>query len=187
MARAGDVIVSSVSGERTIFRQTAKDTQGTLLQFDTFMAIGGQGPVEHVHVRQEERFDVIAGTMGVSLNGQERLLRPGEFVVIPPGAPHRWWNGGAEELQVRTELRPALNAERFYETIYGLARDGKTDAFGRPAFLQIVAMGPVYELFLPKPPILLQRLLFAIVGPFAKLCGYRAWYPKYSPDAEEAV
>ena len=143
MAHTGDVIISPVIGERTVFRQTAKDTQGRLLQFDTFMDIGGRGPVEHVHTRQEERFEVMAGTMGVSLHGQERTLLPGEAVVIPPGAPHRWWNAGDEELQVRTELRPALIAERFYETIYGLARDGKTDAVGRPTFLQIVVMAPV--------------------------------------------
>jgi hypothetical protein len=29
----------------------------------------------------------------------------------------------------------------------------------------------------------MQRLLFAVLAPIAKLRGYRAWYPQYSDEA----
>ena len=38
---------------------------------------------------------------------------------------------------VRVELRPALDTETFFETFFGLGRDGKTNARGIPGLLQI--------------------------------------------------
>ena len=84
------------------------------------------------------------------------------------------------ELQLRTEFRPAYDLERFFELIFGLARAGKTDLTGTPSFLQIAVMSTAYGIYLPQPPIFLQKLLFAVLNPIAKLRGYRAWYPEYS-------
>jgi hypothetical protein len=180
MARAGDVIESPVLNERIVFRQTARDTNGALLQFDDYQVVGAPGPVEHLHTRQEERLEVVSGKMVVRVGGKERHLAAGEAVIIPPGVPHLWRNDGAGELHVLTDFRPALQLERFFELIFGLARDGKTDATGTPAFLQIAAMSPAYGIFLPTPPVPLQRALFAVLGPIARLRGYRPWYPEYS-------
>ena len=182
MAKAGDSITSPVIGDRIVFLQTARDTNGALLQFDDYLQPGGQGPVEHIHPRQEERLAVLAGTAGILIAGGERRLSVGEDLVIAPGTPHRWWNGGTDELQLRTEFRPALDIERFFETLFGLTRDGKTDSAGIPTFLQIVLLSQAYEIFLPKPPIPLQRALFAVLAPIAKLRGYRTWYPQYSSE-----
>ena len=184
MARAGDVIESPVIGERAIFRQTAADTNGELLQLEVFQRVGAKGPVEHYHTGQEERFEVVSGVMHALVGGREVRLGPGERVVIPAGTPHRWWNGGQEELHVVAEVRPALQVERFFETIFGLARDGKTDADGAPSFLQIALFASAYDIWVPKPPRPLQRALFAVLAPIARLRGYRAWYPEYS-DPEE--
>ena len=180
MARAGDCIESPILQERIVFRQTARDTGGALLQFDDYQAVGAPGPVEHLHLRQAERLTVVSGSMLVRVGGQERRLIAGEAVDIPPGVPHRWRNVGTDELHVLTDFRPALDLERFFELIFGLARDGKTDATGTPRFLQIAAMSPAYGIYLPAPPLPLQRALFALLGPIARLRGYRPWYPAYS-------
>jgi mannose-6-phosphate isomerase-like protein (cupin superfamily) len=184
MARAGDVIESPVIGERAVFRKTAADTDGALLQLEVFQRAGAKGPVEHYHTQQEERFEVVSGVMCALVGGREMRLAPGETIVIPAGTPHRWWNGGYEELHVVAELRPALQAERFFETIFGLARDGKTGADGSPAFLQIALFASAYDIWVPKPPRLVQRALFAVLGPIARLRGYRAWYPDYSEPGD---
>ena len=47
MAREGDVIENPVSGARIVFRKTARNTNGELLQFDLFFKphlIGGAPP-----------------------------------------------------------------------------------------------------------------------------------------------
>jgi hypothetical protein len=97
-----------------------------------------------------------------------------------PGSPHRWWNAGGEDLHILTEFRPALKTEVFFETLFGLARDGKLDAQGMPVFLQVAALVPPFDMYLAKPPVPLQKALFAIVGPIAHWRGFRAAYPEYS-------
>jgi quercetin dioxygenase-like cupin family protein len=180
MAKAGDVIEHPVTRERIVFRQTAQETQGALLQFDDILQAGGIGPPEHIHPHQEERFHVVSGTMGVRVDGREQTLRAGESINVPAGAAHIWWNAGDEELHQITEFRPALKLETFFETFFGLARDGKCDKVGQPAFLQIAVMVPVYDIYLSRPPMLMQKALFAVLGPIARLLGYRSSYPQYS-------
>ena len=63
MAKAGDSIESPPIGDRIVFLKTARDTNGALLQFDDYLKVGGNGPVEHIHTRQEERLDVVSGIM----------------------------------------------------------------------------------------------------------------------------
>jgi hypothetical protein len=75
-----------------------------------------------------------------------------------------------------------LKTETFFETLYGLARDGKTDGNGVPNPLQFAVMlNGLHkgELYLVKPPIAMQKVLFALLSPISKVLGYRDYYPKY--------
>ena len=123
MAYAGKEIQSPTT--RLVFEQTTSDTNGELLQFEQFVRCNNPEVPEHVHLRQEERFVVISGRMGVRAAGNERVLGPDEEVIVPPGTPHTLWNAGDEELHHVVELRPALKSEAFFETVFGLQRDGK--------------------------------------------------------------
>ena len=185
MARPGDVIESPVLGERAVFRKTAGDTHGELLQLEAIAKPGTSGPVEHIHLRQEERIEVISGVMHARVAGHEQRVEAGQSVVIPAGTPHTFHNAGQEDLHMSVEFRPALQTERFFETMFGLARAGKTNAAGEPPFLQMAVMCQAHDIYLPKPPVFMQRLLFAVLVPIAKLLGYRAWYPEYSASAEQ--
>ena len=81
------------------------------------------------------------------------------------------------------ELRPALNSEIFFETIYGLARDGKTDENGVPSLLQqAITLSGVNkgEIYLAWPPIPVQKAFLAALAPVGRLLGYKDHYPKYS-------
>ena len=110
MARAGDEIVDPNTGERLIFRKTAKETDGELLQFDWIGKAGWKAGPLHVHPYQEERFEVISGTLGSHVAGVEHIHEAGEVVVAPAGSVHTVWNAGGEEEEVHSlvEFRPAL-------------------------------------------------------------------------------
>jgi quercetin dioxygenase-like cupin family protein len=180
MARAGASVENPVTGERIVFVQTAETTNGELLQLDVFLRPHGFVATEHIHPRQEERFTVMAGTATFSINGNRQTLASGTTITVPAGTPHLWWNGGDDQLHVRAEFRLALNTERFFETFFGLGRDGQTNAQGMPRFLQLAVLVPEYDLYLAQPPLVLQKLLFGALAPIGRLCGYKAWYPKYS-------
>jgi hypothetical protein len=59
MARAGDELVNPVTGLRTVFRKTARDTAGEQLQLDWISEPGWTTGPDHVHPLQEERFEVL--------------------------------------------------------------------------------------------------------------------------------
>ena len=109
-------------------------------------------------------------------------------MVVPSGTPHTWGIDGEEDAHVLVEFRPALNTETFFETMYGLARDGKVGENGVPPFLQTAVISSAYEIYLPRPPIAMQKALFALLVPVGKLMGYRPSYPEYSgTDTPETV
>lgn len=182
MARAGDEIYNPVQGDWIVFRQTARDTGRELMSGELVVSPRG-GNALHVHPLQEERFKALSGTLGVQIGEEQRSLGEGEEATVPPGVPHRWWNDTDEEARVLVELRPALNTEIFFETLYGLSRDGKTDENGRPNLLQqAVTLNGVNkgEIYLARPPIPVQKAFVAALAPVGRLLGYRDCYSKYS-------
>ena len=186
MAYAGKVIESPTT--RLVFKRTAAETDGELLRFEQFVRGGTPKVQPHVHARQEERFVVLSGRMGVRAAGTERVLGAGEEIVVPPGTPHTFWNAGDEELQHVVELRPALNMEAFFETVFGLQRDGKFPVEGEkrpPNPFQGALIAAEYENWLAGPPVWLQKVLFPPLALLGRLLGYRASYPRYSEDARE--
>jgi quercetin dioxygenase-like cupin family protein len=181
MARAGEEIHNPVQGDSIVFRQTARDTGGELMSGELVVSPGGNNPL-HVHPLQEEHFEVLSGTLGIQIGDEHRTLGEGEEATVPPGTPHRWFNEADEEARILGEVRPALNTEIFFETLYGLARDGKTDENGVPNPLQFAVMLDGMhegELYLAQPPMAVQKALFALLSPIGKLLGYRDHYPKY--------
>ena len=182
MARAGETIHNPVTGERLTWRQVASDTDGRLVLGEMVLPTGGFVAAEHVHPKQEERYEILAGELNVRLDGRERTLAPGDRVVVPPGRPHLWWNAGAEEVRFRCEVTPALRFETFLETLFGLASDGKTDPKGLPNPLQLAVLMRAYkaELRLARPSPAVQSLMFGPLAIVGRLVGYRSSYPRYS-------
>lgn len=164
MARAGDEMYNPVQKDRIIWRKTTRDTDGELLGVDLFVSPGGGNPL-HVHPRQEERFKAVSCSFGVQVRDERRWLTEGE------------------EAHVSVELRPALNSEVFFETLYGLAQDGKTDENGAPNLLQqAVTFHGINkgEIYLASPPVPVQKVILAVLAPVGRLLGYRDHYQRYS-------
>ena len=156
MAKAGETIESPPTGVRITFLKTARDTNGELLQFDDVMQGGGYVPIEHIHPYIEERLEVLSGRARLSMRGQERDVVAGETVVIPAGTPHVWGNPHEEEVHVIIELRPALRLEEWFETFFGLQRDGKADprsALPNPFQWAVISREYEEELYLASPPL----------------------------------
>ena len=103
-------IENPASGVRVKWHLTAADTDGALLRFELWVPPGGAGP--HADLHTEERFELMAGTMGLE-RGNERLeLTRGQRATVPPGVARRWGNAGDDELHVMVEVAPALEVTR---------------------------------------------------------------------------
>ena len=121
MIRAGDSIHNPVTGERIVFRQTSADTNGEAVVIETYVEPHGFVAAAHVHPSQEERFQVLRGTVGFKIGGKKQLAGPGTRVTVPAGTPHTFWNAGEETAQFVCEVRPALQFESLLETMFALA------------------------------------------------------------------
>lgn len=181
MARAGDELINPVTGLRTVFRKTAQDTGGELLQVDWIGDPGWTTGPDHVHPYQEERFEVISGKLGLRVEGVERVLSTGETIVAPAGSAHAAWNASSnDEVHAQIDFRPALRTETAFETLAGLARDGKTNKAVAPKnslLLALILHHNEDEIYFVRPPPALKRIIFGALAKVARLLGYRAEYP----------
>ena len=180
MAKAGDELVNPVTGLRTVFRKTAQETSGELLQVDWIGSPGWTTGPDHVHPRQEERFEVLSGELGLRVGGLERVHSVGEVIVALAGSAHAAWNGGDEEVHVLVDFRPALRTDRAFETLAGLARDGKTNKAGapkNPLRLALILREFEKEIYFVRPPLVVQKMILGALAFMGRLLGYRAEYP----------
>jgi mannose-6-phosphate isomerase-like protein (cupin superfamily)/uncharacterized protein YndB with AHSA1/START domain len=174
----------SFSGHTFHILESSRDTDDGSLRFD-YSAPPRANVSEHVHLDQEESFEVVSGTLGIRVGGRELILTPGQSAIGPPGVPHAWWNpSGSEEVRFLGGIRPGLPVETMLETVIGLMREGKTiGPIPRNPF-QIVVLADEIGSWLVLTPV--EKVLFAPVAALAflgRLFGYRARYPEYSgPD-----
>jgi mannose-6-phosphate isomerase-like protein (cupin superfamily) len=177
----GDVIENTVTGERAIVLVGSADSpDGNVI---CFMGVrpGGRVVGEHVHPSLTERFRVVSGRLGVRVDGLDTELGPGEEVTVRPGMVHDWWNAGDEEAQVVVEINPGRRFEIMISTLFGLANDGLTNDKGMPHLLQAAVIADEFAdvvQFL-RPPLFIQRALFALLAPIGRALGYRPYYERY--------
>jgi quercetin dioxygenase-like cupin family protein/uncharacterized protein YndB with AHSA1/START domain len=163
MVRAGEVLDNPVTGERVSFRRTAAETAGESLEYELEFRPQGFLVREHLHPSQSERHEVLAGRLGLRLNGADQVLGPGDSVVVPAGTAHRLFAVGDDRVRVLFELRPALRSAELIETFVRRARVGKIDRRGNPRPLQLAMIAREFEAegYATKPPLAVHRALLA--------------------------
>lgn len=172
---AGDSVGDSSSAERFVFRTTTRETEGNRFAFDFFLQPGASVPVEHVHANQEERFEVIEGTLAVTVAGEETLLKPGDVAVVPPGIAHQAFNRTDTEMHALVDVRPSGNLDMFFVQ---LERSGvNMDLPSLPSGLQFLRFMQEYEAsYAAGLPIWTQKALAFVLAPTARLLGYQHYY-----------
>ena len=190
MAQSGQTIENPVTGQRMLFLTSAKENGGTRWDVEWFIRPRqGKFPPEHVHPSFEEHFDIISGSACYQVGGQERAAQAGERLVLPPAMAHRHpWSVSDEELHMRQTFelpRPDLSAmlatEAFFETLFALARDGKTGPDGLPNPLQLVVLAQAGAplTYAPGLPISIQNVVFGALASLGRSLGYQLRYPRY--------
>lgn len=180
MAAVGQTLENPASGERITFRQTAADTDGELVAIDLELPKRGRVPGGlHVHPVQEERFQVVEGTMRFRMGRRKVFAGPGEVVVVPAGVRHDFANAGDEDALVRVEIRPALRMEQLFETAVALAEQGRTMLGGipKPLDLALFVREFEHEVQAAFPPRWLQRAALAPLAWLARRRGYARHAP----------
>ena len=181
MSRRGQVFENPVSGERAVVLTDPDDHPERVLVSHLYVEPGGRVAVAHRHPVSRERFRVIDGEVGFMIDGAERVLGPGEEAEVPPGTLHDWWQVGEETAQVLVEVDPGDRFVEMVGTMFGLARDGKSDGKGlpRPLQLAVTVRGFRDVMVIASPPPWVQNLIFGTLAPIGRLVGRRPSYERY--------
>src|SRR3954449_10866549 len=129
MASPGQVIRGQNGYELRIVR-----TGGELLEMEASYAQAGTFPPAHYHPNQDERFEVLEGSIRTLIDGQERTYGPGVSFEVPRGTVHQMTSAdGAARMnwQGRAPLAPPAVSER----IHGATPEGPPTAEKYQEFL----------------------------------------------------
>ena len=70
-----------------------------------------QATKRHYHERSEEIYLVTKGSGSLDVDGETRRIRPGDAILIPPGAWHTLENDGTSELTILCMCSPPYSHE----------------------------------------------------------------------------
>jgi mannose-6-phosphate isomerase-like protein (cupin superfamily) len=173
MPHTGQIVENPVTGERFRWHLTESDTDGRLARAEVWVRPGGGVFVEHLHPHSEERFELLGGRMIVERDGEPSVLVAGERARIPAGTPHRWRNGGHEELHLFIEIDDPRGFEHMIDDVFAAARAGRTDTNGRVKLLPAAALMRAHARNTQptSPPLALQRLLVPPLALIARALG----------------
>ncbi|HST70177.1 MAG TPA: cupin domain-containing protein [Solirubrobacterales bacterium] len=135
----------------------------------------GEPPPRHFHPEQDERFEVVEGTVRVELDGEPRDLQPGDSLEIPRGTVHRLWNPEEEPARAIWQTFPAGRTEQWFRALDALHREGRTGKDGHPGPLAFgVLLSEYRDVFRLAGPDPLLRPALALLGALGRARGYSA-------------
>jgi mannose-6-phosphate isomerase-like protein (cupin superfamily) len=91
-----------------------------LLELEATYAGAGNPPPAHLHPEQDERFEVLAGTMQTRIDGRDGQITAGEVIEITRGTAHRMWNPASEPAVVNWKTMPAGRTLEWFRGLAGL-------------------------------------------------------------------
>lgn len=179
MIRQGATLRNSFNGETFIFAHPLDDPAAASI--DVILDHGGSGggnALVHVHPRADETFKVTRGALEVVIRGVSTIVNAGSSATVPRGAPHYFKNGVDAETRFTVTFEPAQQHMRFFAN-FGLICERHPEWFSAAGDPPLMAMALKFHLYrdhmyLAVAPIWLQKVLFALLAPVARLRGYRA-------------
>jgi quercetin dioxygenase-like cupin family protein len=145
------------------------------LEVEATYGAGGEPPPKHFHPAQDEHFEVLAGSIRVRVDGEERSLAQGEEIDVPRGAVHQIWNPAPEPARVLWRTSPGGRTEQWFRAIDRIHREGRVGRDGMPGPLAFSVMLTEYrDVFRLAGPDWLLRPALAAIAVAGRARGYSA-------------
>ena len=163
------------------FRQVITRMEAGRIWTRLVLLPGALGPPEHVHTGFAEVFQVVEGTLSILYNGKVEMLQAGEELEIPAGVRHKPFNPTGNLVVIEGD-KGSMPADfgLFLQQAHAFFDEAPANSRPPRAIFQMSLFSPRYDSWLAGPPIVLQRVFFALLAPTARLLGYRSFYEKYS-------
>ena len=154
-------ITHRYTGEQITFLHTTEETNGEFLYIEVALPPFGKGPPLHVHDEFEEAFEVVSGTLTITVEKEDKELSAGQKLLAPKGVKHTFNNKHDVPVVFRVKLSPGLYFEESARIHYGLMAEGLTNDKGEPSKLTHTALIlSMQNTLVAGLPVGLQRKLF---------------------------
>lgn len=110
-----------LTGQHLTFTHRADDTIDASVRAVVRLEPAGFVP-RHLHLRQDERLEVLTGSIRLRTGGTSRLLSAGDTATIPRRHMHRVANAGASEASFTLEVHPGRRIERTIRLMFATGR-----------------------------------------------------------------
>jgi mannose-6-phosphate isomerase-like protein (cupin superfamily) len=170
-------IANPAVGMRGTILRTGSETNGELFEVEFLVEPGDWTGPDHIHLRQEERFEIMSGTLRLRVADREELLTPGSTHVLPPSTSHNLRNEGPGEARFLLQLRPALRMEAYLRDLWRAANEGSKRRWGAPSMLELAVIQREYPdefFYLSRPPVRVQKVFLGGLSVLGRARGYRA-------------
>lgn len=98
-------------------RLLAQSPEHPIAVTDNTVPPGFPGPVLHRHARMTDIFFVLEGELTFTMDGEQRALGPGSFVLVPPGVVHTFANRGSVPVRFLNVYQPSGNEQYLKEAM----------------------------------------------------------------------
>jgi quercetin dioxygenase-like cupin family protein len=121
MTTAGRTIDDPFTGQRLSFLEIAGETDGRSLRAEVRLEPGGFVP-RHLHLRQDERIEILAGSIRYRTRGIDRIMQQGDSAKVPRRRFHRVSNAGPNEARFVLDVSPARHIEQTMRSMFAVGR-----------------------------------------------------------------
>lgn len=130
-----------------------------------------EGPPMHVHQNFDERFEVCSGVLSIYINGEKKVLYPGDVIIVPKGTPHKPFNESKEIVTLSSKM--AIMPTQFaigLSKLYPVMDKYGTESL--PTFLKISKLGLGFDTWLHDKPIIAQKAIRWLLNPTLNIISY---------------
>jgi len=129
-------------GSQMFFKALAEQDGGDFSLMERTLPPAGRRPPPHRHTNCSEACFVLNGLVSVVVEGEELLVGPEGFVLIPRGTAHTFGNAGDDEARLLVIHAPAMDA--YFAGLHELwNRDGPPGPDEERALMARFGMEPV--------------------------------------------
>ena len=121
MTQGDRTIDDPFTGQRLSFLEIANETDGRSLRAEVRLEPGGFVP-RHLHLRQDERIEIVAGSIRYRTRGVDRIMGPGDSAAVPRRRLHWVANAGSDEAIFVLDVRPARHIEQTMRSMFAIGR-----------------------------------------------------------------
>jgi mannose-6-phosphate isomerase-like protein (cupin superfamily) len=93
-----------------VFKALAELDDGDFSLMERTLPPGGGRPPPHRHTNCSEAYFVLDGQVSVIVEGEELIVGPEGFVLVPRGTAHTFGNAGDDEARLLVIHAPAMDA-----------------------------------------------------------------------------